>query len=38
MYIIYTGEKVNDVKIFENIGHFSGMKKDVLALSIYYRL
>lgn len=30
-------KKVNDVKIFENIGHFAGMNKEVLASSNYYR-
>lgn len=34
----YTGEKVNNVKIFENIGHFAGVENDVLALSTYYGL
>lgn len=29
-------KKVNDVKRFENIGHFAGMN-EVLALSDYYR-
>lgn len=30
------GKKVNVAKVFENIGHFADMSKEVLAPSYYY--